>query len=935
MKSITFFKRTALTVFVLLLSIAAYAQTGKISGTVSDKKTGETLIGVTVKIKGTTKGVSTDVDGHYTLQAMANGKYTLEFSYLGYQTKEVSDVDVKAPAVTSLNVILNEAGGQNLQEVVVKASFKQESVNSLYAQQKNSIRISDGISAQTITRSPDKNTGEVLKRVSGTSIQDNKFVVIRGLGDRYNTTLMNNAVLPSSEADKKAFSFDVVPSNLIDNIIISKTATPDLPGDFAGGAVQISTKDFPEQKVMNLQVGSGFNTKTTFKDFLQGSRGGTDFLGFDDGSRALPSSYVKVKNNYTNSSVVSDEQRSAISQSFANTFGVFHNFKAAPTYNAQFTLGNTKVINEDSKFGYMFSVNYRNSLEILTRQRNDYNTNGESLYQFNDNIYQSGNSSGALLNLSYAYKANKFSLKNFFSNSFSNNYTDRRGQFNESGDITNLKSSQTDVTQNGLFNTVLDGQHLLERSKISIDYNLSFGLTYKNQPDQRIIEQIQRPNVADKRYYVTITSINNPAIQNAGRVYSTLNENIYGGKFNISKPYKLFGETNKVKAGYLTSYRDRTFNIDALGYTTSNGLSKSIFIDNGTTTENIFAPSNLKNNEIILSTIPDNSFSYNGVGFLNAGYLQTENKFANNWRLIIGARVENYKQELTPTGNSDKKKQTYVNTDILPSANLTYALTEKSNLRLSASRTVARPEFRELASFLYYDFVTDFTVRGNPNLERTLITNVDARYELFPGAGQIFSVSAFYKKFSNAIEQTNGGNKDLNYANAKSAYDFGAEIEFRKRLDFIESDSFWKNFTFYANAAFIKSKVNIAQGNSNRPLQGQSPYLINGGLQYEVNDGDFIVNILYNRIGQRLVFVGVQGGLDTYEKPRDQIDLQLSKKLIKNRAEIKLNVADILAQRQALYYNYDTKPVYNEASDKIVQSTLPGRNISLSFNYKF
>jgi len=288
---ITIFRRTALTVLVLFLGITAYAQTGKISGVVSDKKTGETLIGVTVKIKGTTKGVSTDVDGKYTLQAMANGKHTLEFSYVGYQTKEVSDVEVKAPSVTSLNIVLSEAGGQNLQEVVVKASFKQESVNSLYAQQKNSALISDGISSDQIKKSPDKNTSDVLKRISGATIQDNKFVVVRGLSDRYNTATLDGSTLPSTEANRKAFSFDIVPSNLVDKITISKTATPDLPADFAGGAVQISTKDIPDQNFLSLGVGYGYNSQSTFKDFLGTKKNALAYLGYEDGSKQLAENF--------------------------------------------------------------------------------------------------------------------------------------------------------------------------------------------------------------------------------------------------------------------------------------------------------------------------------------------------------------------------------------------------------------------------------------------------------------------------------------------------------------------------------------------------------------------------------------------------------------------------------------------------------------------
>jgi hypothetical protein len=272
-------KKLATTLFSLTLSlilIASYSVvfaqgTGKVTGKVTDKKTGEVLIGATVLLQGISKGAATNVSGEYALTGIPAGTYEILVKYVGYQNKLISEVQVTNNAATSLNITLDEANTQQLQAVTVRATFRQESTNSLYAQQKNSSRISDGISADAIRRSPDRNTAEVLKRVSGASIQDNKFVVVRGLGDRYNVTTLNNSVMPSTEPDRKAFSFDVIPSTLVDNIVISKTATPDLPGDFAGGNVQVTTKDFPDTKVVTLQVGISGNTQTTFKDFKQGS----------------------------------------------------------------------------------------------------------------------------------------------------------------------------------------------------------------------------------------------------------------------------------------------------------------------------------------------------------------------------------------------------------------------------------------------------------------------------------------------------------------------------------------------------------------------------------------------------------------------------------------------------------------------------------------
>lgn len=931
MKSQLNLKKALITVLFVIIGVTVFAQTGKISGKVSDKKTGETLIGVTVKIAGTTKGASTDVEGRYIISGLTPGRYILEASYVGYLTKRITEIDVKAQNVSPADFVMEESNSQKLNEVVITATVKQESVNTLYSLQKQSIRISDGISADLIRKSPDKNTSEVLKRVSGTSIQDNKFVVVRGLGDRYNTTLMNNAILPSSEPDKKAFSFDVIPSSLIDNIVISKTGTPDLPGDFAGGAVQIFTKDFPAQKFMSIQVGAGFNTQTTFKNFKRGTKGSTDFLGFDNGDRKLPQAFKDVQKVYF-TDAVSPEKRAEVSQSFSNTYGLRDQFKALPTANLQFTFGDTKMLMDDSKFGYIFSVNYRNSTDILFRDRFENNITKFQNFDSKDVLYQSGNSSGAMLNLAYTYGTSKFSFKNFFSNSFSNNYAERSGSYNEGGDITHVKSLQTDVAQNGLFNSVLEGSHNLTENKIAIDYNVSYGYSYRKQPDQRTLEGQRRND--ESIYSLTLNPFNNPAVQHAGRVYSDLGENIYGGKVNIAKSYSLFNYNQKVKVGYLTSYRDRSFDITALGYGLNNGTAKAFRFENGVTMENIFSKENIKNNDIVLSFISGSSYNYKGTGFLNAGYLQSENQFTDKLRVIWGARLENYKQEITPTGQPSAK-QSYTNTDVLPSVNFTYALTDNSNLRLSGFQSVSRPEMRELADYLVYDYVTDFTVRGNPDLKRALITNIDVRYELFPSAGQIFSISGFYKDFKNPIEQINGGNKDFSFQNAKKATDYGAEIEFRKKLDFISEDGIFKNLTFYVNAAYIKSKVELENSDTNRPLQGQSPYLINGGLQYVNTNGDLSFNLLYNRIGQRLAFAGVRMGTDIYENPRDLIDFQVSKKIIKNKAELRLNVSDIFAQKQMLYQNFDKKTAYSSSEDRVFQSTRPGRSISLNFLYNF
>ena len=407
--------------FFLLISHSGFSQqAGKITGKVTDTKTGESLIGLTVKITGGTLGASTDVEGRYTLGNLVPGKYSLTFSYIGYQSKNITEIEVLAGKTTNLDVGIEEASSQALQEVIVTATIRQETVNGLYAQQKNSVRVSDGISSESIKRSPDKNTGEVLKRVSGTTIQDNKFVIVRGLSDRYNSASLDNGVLPSTEPNRKAFSFDIVPSNLIDNIVISKTATPDLAGDFAGGSVQIVTKDIPDDNFMSFGVGYGYNSQATFKGFQGGSRNFTDYLGFDNGLRQIPNKFPSTRivvNNLTG-----PLKNNAALRALPQGFNV-NDSKAFLSQNYQFTIGRVKDFEKsESRLGAIVSLSYRNSQNINEGIVRKYH-----VFDYLDNQYKFSTNVGALANFAYSHKKSRITLKNIYNRTFDDMYTSRTG----------------------------------------------------------------------------------------------------------------------------------------------------------------------------------------------------------------------------------------------------------------------------------------------------------------------------------------------------------------------------------------------------------------------------------------------------------------------------------------------------------------------------
>lgn len=921
---------TFLAIFSLFTVQLLAQQTGKIAGKVTDKKTGETLIGLTVKINGTTSGVSTDVEGRYVLGGLNPGKYNLIFSYVGYQSKLITDIEVGGGRVTPVDVQMEEASTQTLQEVVITASVRQESISGLYAKQKTNISISDGISSEQIRRSPDRSTSEVLKRVSGTSIQDNKFVIVRGLADRYNSTLLNNAVLPSSEPDKKAFSFDIIPSNLIDNIVINKTASPELPGDFSGGVVQIITKDVPEQNYMNINVSTGYNSMSTFKSFELGSRGGNEFFGLVSSSRELPAGMPSVNDFRT----LSTQQKIDAGKLFANSFQTSASH-AIPTQNYQLNLGIRKNLKNDASLGATLSLTYRNAENASESERFDYEADQQQ-FDFTDHIYKHTTSLGALANFAYVNGNTKISLKNIYNISADNSFTARSGvQFAEQDSI---RGYSLDYVSKSLFNTQLEGDHKLTDRGIKFNWNLNYSYTDRIQPDLKSINyRLDYDQNATE--YEAIVPNGTASRTDASRFFSDMFEDSYGGNTSLVLPFNLMKQKSLFKLGYFKQYKVRDFGARKFGYIKSFGNFDAGLLNLPFNT--IFDPNNVTSGGFIMDEGTENTDRYNAKSDMDAVYAQFDNKLGEKLRLIWGARLENgYQRVNTYDLSGDPLKVDNKFSDLLPSLNASYNFNDKSALRFSVSRTVTRPELRELTNFGFFDYVSKRIMQGNPDLKRSQNTNIDLKYEIYPGAGQIISVSAFYKYFKNPIEQivSSGSVRNITFQNAESAKTSGFEVEFRKRLDFMGESKLFKNLIAYTNASVIFSTVNLnnlVSEVTQRSLQGQSPYIINAGLLYASANNDFSFNLLYNRIGQRISEVGYEGYPDIYERARDVIDFQMSKKVLKTRGELRLNLSDILNQKIVFYQNTNTSETYQAGTDLLMNAARIGRGVSLSFIYNF
>ncbi len=919
-----YFKILFSVIFLLgAIGINANAQTGKIVGKVTDKATGETLIGLTVGVEGTIKGASTDIEGRYSL-ALPVGIYSLTFRYLGYQTKSITGVVVSEGKVTNLDVVIPETTSQSLKEVVVTASFKKETVGALYAQQKNNISISSGISADIIRRSPDRNTSEVLKRISGASIQDNKFIIVRGLSDRYNSAMLNNAMLPNTEVDKKAFSFDILPSNLIDAIVVNKTASADIPGDFSGGVVQVTTKDFPDSKFLNFSLGTSLNTQSAFKDFQSAQKNGNEVFGFYDKGREIPSNFP-TKNEYLAMRASGSPQAFELSKAFKNNWG-YNNVtsKLGPIF--QMNYGNNKVFKNDNKFGTILSLSYRYDERL--KQTDQIAYAGQNVGdKFSDNAYNYNTNIGGLANFTYGWGNSKISFKNLYNRVLESQFTNRQG-IDESGQ--DFLRTADYLLQRSLISNQLRGDHLLSQSsKIKIDWNLNYANTNRKEPGFKRMEYAQ--GVASMPQ-----GSSDPRL--AGNFSSKLNENSYGAILNTIVPVKWFKENNKVKFGYFSQFRTRDFNARVIGFIRDVGFDA--FNELALSQDKIFAPENIRSRGFVLDEITNGADTYKAKSALNAGYLMFDGFLTTQLRVGAGARIESYNQKLNSADNAFTPIVVdTTNINILPSVNLIYNLNEKSSIRLSGSKTVGRPEFREIAPFAFYDFNKNVSIQGNPKLKQSNTLNADLGFATYPNSGETFAVSAFFKTFDLPIEQalqlgTSG--RTIGYNNAKSATLYGIEAEIRKSLAFI-SDKF-KNLSFSANASFIQSEVIVSKlinKEGVRPLQGQSPYLINGGLQYNSSNANTSgFSLLYNRIGRRIWAVGNVEDKDIYENPRNVLDFQYSQKMVKSKLEFKINYSDILNNQGIYYQDINDNGVYDEGKDYLNIADRFGSNISISIAYK-
>jgi len=920
-------------VSTFIVSQITYAQTQFLEGKVSDNSDSSPLVAAVVSVNGSE--AYTDLEGNYKLSLEPNTNYIVTISYPDYQTKEISEVNITANQNTLLNVSLSKIvkSSENLNEVVVKTSKKTESIASLITLQKNVAFVAQVVSTEAIKRSPDKNTGEILKRVSGTSVQDGKYLVVRGLGDRYNQAMLNGVQLASTEPDRKTFSFDLFPASVIDNLIINKTFIPEMTGEWAGGLIQVQTKDIPTKNFFTLQIGNGYNMNAISEKFYSYKGGKYDFLGIDDGYRGLPSGFP-AKNKFA---ALSSEEKTNFGKEYVKNFSLTSiNFPQNLSLQANGGF-NTKLFGKE--FGGIIGLTYSNSFKRTEFDNKNFNINGQLKELLDENHTERYNNDilvGLLANFSIKLNNNnKITLKNLLSSNTSDAVSIRTGKdyfASQEGDgITDIKAREFVFNETTFLNSVLSGNHKIDKLGIVLNWYGSFGILDQYIPMQQRLQYVKDPNSTE---YLALLS--GSLSQKSGSFfYSTLNDYLYNAGGDVSKTFELFKQKQTIKAGYAFQVKDRIYNSRPFGVILTSQTSNDIKL---LSEETIFNSENfgIGADKFQFDEIPGSRYRYIANTILNAGFIQFDNNFTDWLRILWGVRVENYDQLV---GSEKKSDERFINTEVrdwLPALNVTIKTSDKTNIRVAASQTVVRPEFRELSNFAFFDFELGATIQGNTSLKRTKITNFDLRYEFYPRSGELITAALFYKKFDDPIElyfnQAAGGGSTFNYLNPDQATAYGIEIEGRKKLDFI---SFLKNFTLGGNVSFINNKVEDTTINIDRPMQGQSPYTLNLSLQYDVEKIGLTSTLLFNRIGRRIYYVGSDQFPNLWEAPRSLLDFQVTKKILSKKGELKLNISDILNEDANFYYDLDDDKKYTSNIDGLGIKRKYGTTISFSFAYNF
>lgn len=888
------------------LSSPGFAQTGSIQGNIKDDKSKEPVIGATVQLigTGTPIGTSTDMDGNFNLPNVPAGSYRVLISYVSYATREIDNVRVEADKATLITTALVE-DNQTLQEVVVRGQRQTNTEISVITELRQVQQVAVGISAQQIQRTQDRDASAVIRRVPGISIFDDRFIVVRGLNERYNTVLLNDVITPSTEVDTKSFSFDLIPSSAIDRMLVFKSASADLPGDVSGGAIKIYTKTVPDGNSFSVNFSTGYRNGTTFLDATTHQGGGLEFLGIEDGTRTLPGNFpnrraVVLKAGTDN---IINRFRELPDYFKPKGISVLPDWRGGINFSRRFFIKEVEVTNTSYVSYSLTNVN-------TTVTQNRFNFLAQKTETFSDQLFQENARLGVMSNWAVILNPkNKLEFRNLFNQMGNKETVARRGENLENA--LDINNGAFRYETRSIYSGQLSGTHELS-DKTKLRWIGGAGYTYRNEPDFRRFTSTRESGTLQD-FQINLQQFESPTLQQAARFYSRLGEMVGTGTVSVEHSLGSKREDAEMQprltAGTYVEYKDRKYSARWFGIVNPNRVSDEILT---LSPESFFQPSNLASNKVYYTEGTNFDDKYAAQNLLAAGYASVSWPVSERFKAVVGFRGEYNRQRLQ---GYERGGGIEVNVDRpvftpLPSVNLTYKLNEKHALRAAYSTTVNRAEFRELSPSTYYDFNFDVSRKGNPDLVNATIQNYDLRYEFYPSRSELITLSLFNKTFRNPIEAAifyNGSTVAFTVANAKTAYARGVELEVRKALAPAENATFLSRMLVTLNASLITSdvKTNLTSGSMDRYLQGQSPYLVNTGLFYNDDERGFQVNALYNVIGKRIFIIGDNIiSANIFEMPRNVIDLNIIKTIGRD-FEIRASIQDLLNQPFRLIQDTD------------------------------
>lgn len=896
-----------------------------------DEETGAPLVMAQVHLPGLEIGTLSDVDGHYIIRGVPPGGHDVRARLIGYAPKTVTDVVVRGEAVTTLDIALPPRAVE-VEELRVTVADERGTTAALLSHRRQASVVTDAIGREQISKSPDSDAAAAMKRVPGVSVVDGRFVYVRGLGERYGSTTLDGARLPSPMPDRKAAPLDLVPASFLESVSTVKSYLPNQSADYAGGLVQIRTRKVPGEDFFKLSVSTGYDSEASLRTGLGYAGGSLDFLGFDDGTRDLPD--LIPRDRPVTPAGFAPEELERIGEAFASAWGpVARELPVEQSYGLAFA----RHLPVGRGLGLFGTLNYANG---YSRREGLVERVFASAGAADPEVDYTGSLSihqvdlGALLNAEYSLSpSSKLEVSTLYNRAVEDHARILEG-FNLDSNTDQL-NTRLQYVANAIFQTQLSGRHFLSGvgGGSTLRWRGAYSNASRSEPNTR---EVLYRRAADGRF------LWDQFVQSGSVFHQDLDEDGFSGGLDFAVPFRVRGLPASVSVGASASRRDRDVFTRRFRFIPPRGVGSLGDSVRSLAPDRLFAPENISPDSFQIQEATFRPDNYGAAETILAGYAMVEAELLPRIRLAGGVRAERASQDvrtrdLFVEGLEPLEGADLDDTDLIPGVNLTYAVTDRMNLRAAGSRTLARPEFRELAPFSFADFAGGFLVAGNPALERSRITNLDLRWEWFPHPGAVVAASGFYKFFDDPIEVLVFPSTELikSWVNVEDATNYGAELEVRSDLGFVGHGL--RNLSLDANLTLVESDVSTGSEalifvpgagpttirivEEERALQGQSPYVLNLGLSLFVPSSGTTATALFNRFGRRIAAVGGQFLDNVFEEPRNDLDLVVEQPLLRV-LELRLSAGNILG----------SEVEFTQFGD-LLRGWDPGREVSLSLSW--